>query len=279
MQTAAPASSPVQRGPGSSDAVLHDGGGRAPGVPHERVEPGDVHEEHVVAVGEGMPGGRGRAPRRVVLQVDGGHVASGRPPQPSRRQLGLLGALQHHDVDVGARRAPRARPRRRSAASPTPRACRRPRARARAASAAGSGESLGRTPSSTSRARARSRCSRGHLQGRAGSAATASTHGLGGHPDRGRDGRAPGTRGRASRGTARPGRRAGRAAPRTAPSARRGRPARRATRPGCRPPRPGAPRRCCRRRPPAARDQHPRQLREVGAAAEVGARRHRRPRR
>ena len=121
-------------------------------------------------------GGSSRPARgRVVLEEDGGDVASGRPPQPARRQLEPPRALQDHDVDVGRRRAPRATPRRRSRASPTPRAARRPRARARAASAAGTGGGPGRTPSSTSRARARSGCSRGHLRVAPASAATAST--------------------------------------------------------------------------------------------------------
>ena len=190
MQTAARGELAGPARAGVEHAVLDDDRGRAPGVPHQRVEVGDVHEQHVVAVGEGMPRGRRPAPAaRCAPGRRRGRRGRARPSH-SRRQLGLLGALQHHDVDVGVGAARRARPRRRSAAIPTRRACHRPRARVRAASAAGSGGGPGRTPSSTSRERARSRCSRGHLQ-RGGPA----EGGDGVHDGRGRDEREAGMAG------------------------------------------------------------------------------------
>src|SRR5690606_30815325 len=95
---------------GVDDAVLDDRDGGPPAVPEQPVEVGDVHDgdvgavvQEVAAVGDDILGeadvGGGPA-GGVVLDVDGGHVASRPPPEPLLGEPQLVGPLQDDDVDV-----------------------------------------------------------------------------------------------------------------------------------------------------------------------------------
>ena len=121
-------------GPGRRCRARRRRGGRAR-VPHQVVEVRDVHEQRGR---RGRPGGAGWSPRAaargVVLEEHRGHVAAGTPAQPP------LGERRSPRAAAGRRRrplrpaAPRARPRPRTRASPTPPGGRRPTGRAREAS-------------------------------------------------------------------------------------------------------------------------------------------------
>src|SRR4029453_5693515 len=85
------------------DAVLDHPGRGAPAVPEQLVEVGDVHHHQVVAVAGTVTQLVDAPLRRVVLQVDRGHLPPRPPPaQPLGGQpLQLVRPLQHDHVDLG----------------------------------------------------------------------------------------------------------------------------------------------------------------------------------
>ena len=80
---------------------MFDHRGRSgPGVPEQVVEVGHMDQPQVGPVGHRMPGDRHVAPRRVVLEVDGGNVDSGAAAEQLPGQFRLVGPLQDDDVDL-----------------------------------------------------------------------------------------------------------------------------------------------------------------------------------